>query len=124
VVLATGRQRRDDSFAAKPDECDKGSRAVVLKHGKVEIGPRIDEIDRQLSLAMSHVQANADLAVCYALAYSNNSLAITYFKQVRNIPVEEAQKGQLDSMVCAMESRLALMKGVLPPGGSCSVCSG
>lgn len=131
--------------AAKPDDCDKGLveggrfseqfrsdvagvadeieslRAVVLKHEKVDIGPRFDEIDRKLSLAKAHVQTDADSAVYYALAYSNNSLAIAYFKQQRGVPVEEAQKNQLDSMMCSMESKFALMKGVLLTGGSCSV---
>jgi len=96
-------------------------RAVVLKHEKVEIGPRFDDIDRKLSLSTAHVQTDADSAVYYALAYANNSLAITYFKQVRGVPVEEAQRNQLDSMMCSMESKFALMKGVLLPGGSCSV---
>jgi hypothetical protein len=96
-------------------------RAVVLRHEKVELGPRFDAIDRKLSLATVSVQTDADMAVYYALAYANNSLAITYFKQARGVPVEEAQKNQLDSMMCAMESKFALMKGVLLPGGSCSV---
>jgi hypothetical protein len=96
-------------------------RAVVLKKEKVDIGPRFDAIDRKLSLSTSHVQTDADMAVYYALAYANNSLAITYYKQTRGVPVEEAQKDQLDSMMCAMESKFALMKGVLLPGGSCSV---
>ena len=129
--------------AAKPDDCEKNPvegqrfseqfrtdvagvadeieslRAVVLKHEKVDIGPRFDEIDKKLSLATAHVQTDADSAVYYALAYANNSLAITYFKQQRGVAVE--QKNQLDSMMCAMESKFALMKGALLPGGSCSV---
>ena len=96
-------------------------RAVVLKREKVDIGPRFDAIDRKLSLSTSHVQTDADMAVYYALAYANNSLAITYYKQTRGVPVEEAQKDQMNSMLCAMESKFALMKGVLLPGGSCSV---
>ena len=96
-------------------------RAVVLKREKVAIGPRFDAIDRKLSLSMAHVQTDADMAVYYALAYANNSLAIAYYKQTRGVAVEEAQKDQLDSMMCAMESKFALMKGVLLPGGSCSV---
>jgi len=96
-------------------------RAVVLKREKVSIGPRFDAIDRKLSQSTVHVQTDADLAVYYALAYANNSLAIAYYKQTRGVPVEEAQKDQLDSMLCAMESKFALMKGVLLPGGSCSV---
>ena len=131
--------------STKPDECDKMAvegqrfsaqfrsnvagvadeieslRAVVLKREKVSIGPRFDAIDRKLSLATIHVQTDADMAVYYALAYANNSLAIAYYKQMRGVPAEEAQKDQLDSMICAMESKFALMKGVLVPGGSCSV---
>jgi hypothetical protein len=96
-------------------------RAVVLKREKVDVGTRFDEIDGELSLAKTHVQTDADSAVYYALSYANNSLAIAYFKQQRGVPVKEAQKGQMDSMLCAMESKFALMKGVLLPGGSCSV---
>ncbi len=131
--------------AAKTDDCDKGVvegqrfseqfridvarvadeieslRAVVLKHEKVDVGPRFDEIDGELSVAKSHMQTDADSAVYYALSYANNSLAIAYFKQQRGVPVREAQKDQMDSMLCAMESKFALMKGVLLPGGSCSV---
>jgi hypothetical protein len=131
--------------AAKPAECDKTAadgerfsqqfrsdvagvadeieslRAVVLKREKTPIGPRFDAIDRKLSLATVHVQTDADMAVYYALTYANNSLAISYYKQMRGVAVEEAQKNQLDSMMCSMESKFALMKGVLLPGGSCSV---
>lgn len=131
--------------AVKTDGCDKGViegqrfseqfrtdvarvadeieslRAVVLKREKVDVGTRFDEIDGELSLAKTHVQTEADSAVYYALSYANNSLAIAYFKQQRGVPVEEAQKNQMDSMLCAMESKFALMKGVLLPGGSCSV---
>ena len=96
-------------------------RAVVLKREKIAIGSRFDAIDRKLSFATVHVQTDADMAVYYALAYSNNSLAISNYQQMRGVPVEEAQKNQPDSMLCAMESKFALMKGVLLPGGSCSV---
>lgn len=96
-------------------------RAVVLKREKVDVGKRFDEIDGELSVAKTHVQTEADTAVYYALSYANNSLAIAFFKQQRGVPVEEAQKGQMDSMLCSMESKFALMKGVLLPGGSCSV---
>jgi hypothetical protein len=96
-------------------------RAVVLKREKVDVGPRFDKIDGELSLAKTHVQTEADSAVYYALSYANNSLAIAYFKQQRGVPAQEAQKDQMDSMLCSMESKFALMKGVLLPGGSCSV---
>jgi hypothetical protein len=96
-------------------------RAVVLKKEKVPLGPRFDAIDAKLKLSETHVQTDADGSVYYALSFSNNSLAIAYYKQLRGASPEEAQKDQLDSMMCAMESKFALMKGVLLPGGSCSV---
>ena len=96
-------------------------RAVVSKKEKIPLGPRFDAIDRQLTLATAHVQTDADMAVYYALSYANNSLAIAYYKQSRGVPLEEAQKNQVDSMICSMESKFALMKGVLMPGGNCSV---
>jgi len=96
-------------------------RAVVLKKEQVPLGPRFDAIDRKLTLATAHVQTDADMAVYYALSYANNSLAIAYYKLLRGVSVEEAQRNQLDSMMCSMESKFALMKGVLLPGGSCSV---
>ncbi len=96
-------------------------RAAVLKKEDVPLGPRFDAIDHELSLSTTHVQTDADKAVYYALSYANNSLAIAYYKQARGVPAEEAQKDQLDSIMCSMESKFALMKGVLLPGGSCSV---
>ena len=110
--------RRD--VAGVADEIES-LRAVVLKKENVPLGPRFDAIDRKLTLSTTHVQTDADLAVYYALSYANNSLAIAYYKQSRGVPPEEAQKDQLDSMMCAMESKFALMKGVLMPGGNCSV---
>lgn len=96
-------------------------RAVVVKKEKAPIGPKFDEIEHKLSLSTVHVQTDADMAVYYALSYANNSLAIIYYKQSRGVPSDEWQKDQLDSMMCAMESKFAVMKGVLLPGGSCSV---
>jgi len=113
------RQFRSD-VAGVADEIES-LRAVVLKKENVPLGPRFDAIDRKLTLSTTHVQTDADLAVYYALSYANNSLAIAYYKQSRGVPPEEAQKDQLDSMMCAMESKFALMKGVLMPGGNCSV---
>lgn len=113
------QQFRSD-VAGVADEIES-LRAVVLKKEKVQLGPRFDEIDRKLTLSTAHVQTDADMAVYYALAYANNSLAIAYYRQSRGVPAQEAQKDQLDSMMCAMESKFALMKGVLLPGGSCSV---
>lgn len=105
---------------AVPDEIES-LRAVVAKKESAPLGPRFDDIDRKLNLSTAHVQTDADQAVYYALSYANNSLAIAYYKQSRGVPVDEAQKDQLDSVICSMESKFALMKGVLIPGGTCSV---
>src|SRR5664279_4452426 len=111
--------RRDVANVA--DEIES-LRAVVMKKEKVPLGPRFDAIDRKLTLAKTHVQTDADTAVYYALAYATNSLAIFYYKQLRGASAEEPQNdAQIDSMMCAMESKFALMKGVLLPGGACSV---
>jgi len=122
--LGNQGQRFSDQFrsdvAGVADEIES-LRAVVLKKEKVPLGPRFDAIDRKLTLSTTHVQTDADMSVYYALSYANNSLAIAYYKQSRGATPEEAQKDQLDSMMCAMESKFALMKGVLLPGGSCSV---
>ena len=108
------------SVAGVPDQIES-LRAAVLKNETAPLGPRFDAVDRQLSLSKSQVQTDADAAIYYALAYANNSLAIAYYKQARGVSSEEAQKDQLDSIMCSMESKFALMKGVLLPGGSCSV---
>jgi hypothetical protein len=96
-------------------------RAAVSNKEMASLGPRFDAIERKLNGSTAHVQTDADAAVYYALSYANNSLAISYYKELRGVPPSEAQKNQFDSMICAMESKFALMKGVLVPGGSCSV---
>jgi hypothetical protein len=103
-----------------PDEIES-VRSLVTKKEKSPLGPRFDAIDRELNLSTLHVQTDADMTVYYALSYANNSLAIAYYKLSRGVVAEEAQKDQVDSIMCAMESKFALMKGVLLPGGSCSV---
>jgi hypothetical protein len=117
-------QRFSQEFRSKisgvPDEIES-VRAVMMKKDNVPLGPRFDAIDQQLNSMMSLVQTDADQAVYYALAYANNTLAITYYKVGRGVAVEETQKDQLDSMMCSMESKFALLKGVLIPGGSCKV---
>jgi len=106
--------------ARVPDEIES-LRAAVLKKDNTALGPRFDAIEKELTLSTTLVQTDADMAVYYALSYANNSLAIAYYKQSRGVSLDEAQKDQLDSMICSMESKFALMKGVLLPGGSCSV---
>jgi hypothetical protein len=114
-------QFRSD-MAGVADEIESLRAVVLNKKEKAPLGPRFDAIDRKLSLSTPHVQTDADTAVYYALSYANNSLAISYYKQSRGASGDETQKkDQLDSMICSMESKFALMKGVLMPGGNCSV---
>jgi hypothetical protein len=110
--------RRD--VAGVADEIES-LRAVVRMKEKVPIGSKFDEIDDRLSLSTVHAQTSADWAVYYALSFANNSLAIVYYKQSRGVPSQDLQGDQLDSTICAMESKFAVMKGALLPGGSCSV---
>jgi len=51
------------------------------------------------------------MAVYYALPYANNSLAIIPYKQSRGVPFQELQEDPRDSMMCARESKFALIKG-------------
>jgi len=96
-------------------------RAVVMKKEKVPLSSRCDALDRKLTLSITNVQTETDSTVYYTVSFASNSLPIAHYKQLRGVLFEEAQKDQLDSMICAMESKFALMKGVLLPGGSCVV---
>lgn len=113
-------QQFRSAVANVPDEIES-LRAAMMKKESAPLGPRFDGIDKELTRSTELVQTDADQAVYYALAYANNTLAIAYYKQVRQVPAQDLQKEQLDSMMCSMESKFALMKGVLLPGGSCSV---
>ena len=61
------------------------------------------------------------MAVYYALSYANNFGGHYLLQTIPRSPFLGTAKPQLDSMVCAMESKFVLMKGVLLPGDSCSV---
>lgn len=117
-------RRFSEQFRSKvsgvPDEIES-VRAVMMKKENVPLGPRFDTIDQKLNGMSSLVQTDADQEVYYALAFANTKLAIAYYKVGRGVAVEETQKDQLDSMMCSMESKFALMKGLLVPGGSCDV---
>ena len=80
-----------------------------------------DEVDRQISEAEFRAQTDADKSVSYALSHASNTLAIMYFKLRRGVPPEYAQQGQLDSVLCSMESKFALQFGRLSGKESCSV---
>jgi hypothetical protein len=104
-----------------PDEIESLRAVAFKKDVDPSLGPKFDEIDKKLTYSQTHVLTDADQAVYYALAYASNSLGIAYYQRVRGVPVEEAQKNQLESVMCSMESKFALMKGILIPGGNCTV---
>jgi len=74
------------------------------------------EIDQELSLSTVDVQTDVDMDVYHALSYADNSLANIYYKQSRGVPFQELQKDQLDSMMCAAETKFALTTGELLRG--------
>ena len=102
-----------------PDEVE--SLRAVVKQSAVIPGASFDEVDRQISEAQFHAQTDADKSVSYALSHANNLLAIMYFKLRRGVPPESATEGQIDSVICAMESKFALQVGRLSGKESCSV---
>jgi hypothetical protein len=84
---------------------------VVLKEDKAAIGPRFGDIKHELSLSTVHVQTDADMAVYNALSNANNFAGYYLLQTIPRSPFPGTAKHQLDSMVCAMESKFALMKG-------------
>ena len=95
----------------------------VLVNRQVTIIPAasFDEIDRQISEADFRAHTKADKSVSYALSHANSTLAIMYYKLRRGVPPEYAKQGQLDSVLCSMESKFALQVGRLSGKESCSV---
>ena len=96
-------------------------RVLVAKPGEIIPAASFDEIDRQISEAEYRAHTDADKAVSYALSHANNTLAILYYKLRRGISPEFAKRGQLDSVLCSMESKFALQAGRLSGRESCSV---
>ena len=94
---------------------------ALVKQGTVIPAASFDEVDRQISEAEFRAQTDADKSVSYALSHANNALAIMYFKLRRGVPSEYAKQGQLDSVLCSMESKFALQVGRLSGKESCSV---
>jgi hypothetical protein len=103
-----------------PDEVES-LRVLVSKQSQVIPAARFDEVERQISEAEFRAQTDADKSVSYALSHANSTLAIMYFKLRRGVPPEYAKEGQLDSVLCSMESKFALQFGRLSGKESCSV---
>ena len=103
-----------------PDAIE-GLRVLATKSGAVIPTASFDEIDHQISEADFRAKTDADKSVSYALSHANSTLAIIYYKLRRSVPVEYAKQGQLDSVLCTIESKYALQVGRLSGKEMCSV---
>lgn len=97
------------------------SRANRALHAGPSFGTKSEEIDQRLSGARANAATAADYAVYYALAHANNALGIWYYQVYRDALNSEGQNQGMDSMVCSMESKFALLKGKLIGAEECSV---
>jgi hypothetical protein len=96
-------------------------RLLAMKPGALIPAASFDEVDRQISEADFRAKTGADKSVSYALSHANSMLAIIYYRLRRGVPVEYAKQGQLDSVLCTMESKYALAVGRLSGKEMCSV---
>jgi hypothetical protein len=103
-----------------PDEIE-ALRAQALKPGALIPAASFDDIDHQIAEADFRAKTEADKSVSYALSHANSTLAITYYKLRRGVPAEPARHGELDSELCAMDSKWALLAGRLSGKEWCSV---
>jgi hypothetical protein len=117
-------RRLSDAYrkaAVRIPDAVESLRALVNKRTQVIPAASFDEVERQISEAEFRAQTSADKSVSYALSHANSTLAIMYFKLRRGVPPEYAKEGQLDSVLCSMESKFALQVGRLSGKESCSV---
>ena len=96
-------------------------RTLVYKHVPEVLTPRFDALNHDIATADLSLQTDADKAVSYALSNAANKLEITYYKMMCGVPPEAAKHGQLDSVLCSMESKFAMQVGRLSGQESCSV---
>ena len=120
---ASDVKRLSDSYRKAavniPDAIE--SLRVLAKQGSLIPGNSFDEVDHQISEAEFRARTEADKSVSYALSHANSTLAIMYYKLRRGVPPEYARQGQLDSVLCEMESKYALQVGRLSGKEACSV---
>ena len=107
--------------AVRIPEAIETLRLRVNKHETPIPAASFDEVDHQIFEAEFRAQTDADKSVSYALRHANDSLAIMYYKLWRGVPPEDAEQGQLDSVLCSMESKFALQVGRFSGKESCSV---
>jgi hypothetical protein len=117
-------RRLSDAYrkaAVRIPDAVESLRVLVNKGTQVIPAASFDQVERQVSEAEFRAQTNADKSVSYALSHANSTLAIMYFKLRRGVPPEYTREGQLDSVLCSMESKFALQVGRLSGKESCSV---
>ena len=103
-----------------PDEIE-ALRAQALKPGALIPAASFDDIEHQIDEADFRVKTEADKSVSYALSHANNTLAMEYYKLRRGVPAEPAKHTELDSELCTLDSKWALLAGRLSGKESCSI---
>ena len=103
-----------------PDEIEV-LRAQALKPGALIPAASFEDIDHHIEEADFRAKTEADKSVSYALSHANSTLAMMYYKLRRGVPAEPAMHGELDSELCAMDSKWALLVGRLSGKEWCSV---
>jgi len=96
-------------------------RLRVSKHEAAIPAANFDDVDHNIFEAEFRAQTDADKSVSFALRHANDTLAIMYYKLRRGVPPEDAEEGQMDSVLCSMESKFALQVGRFSGNESCSV---
>ena len=121
---AQSATRLSDAYrkaAVRIPDAVESLRALVNNQVAIIPATSFDKVDQQISEAHFHAQNDADRSVSYALSHANDTLAIMYYKLLRGVPPEYAKQGELDSLLCSMESKFALQVGRLSGKESCSV---
>jgi hypothetical protein len=119
-----GAMRLSDTYrkaAVRIPDMIETLRLLVAKPSVVIPAASFDDVEHLISEAEFRARTDADKSVSYALSHANSTLAIVYYKLRRGVPDEYARQGQLDSVLCTMESKYALQVGRLSGKEMCSV---
>jgi len=117
-------KRLSDAYrkaAVRIPDAIESLRVQVSKPGAVIPEANFAGIEHDISEAEFRAKTEADKSVSYALSHANNLLAIMYYRLLRGVPTEYAQQGQLDLVLCTMESKYALQVGHFSGKEVCTV---
>ena len=103
-----------------PDQIE-AVRVLALKPGTLIPDTSFQAIQHQIDEADYRAKTEADKSVSYALSHANNTLAIMYYRLRRGIAPAAAKHDELDSELCSMDSKWALVGGRLSGMEMCSV---